>query len=124
MTFRKKSLEQFSAQAYDKTSTRDKKMAMFCWQDSMRMNHSTAFVNSIPPPSSNRPYYNILMQRQPCYIQNQPMFPSSTREAASRGFDYPPCAKPPLSLGLGSLTSPSRLDESLVYQGMKVNYTV
>lgn len=87
---------------------------MFCWQDSMRVNHQTAFMNSISPPPSNRPYYNILMQRQPCYIQNQSMYP--TPRESSRAYEYPSCAKPALSLGLGSLASTSRIDEPLVYQ--------
>ncbi|XP_028396638.1 homeobox protein BarH-like 1 [Dendronephthya gigantea] len=87
---------------------------MYCWSPSSAV-HQTAFIS---PPPSNRPFqYDLLMtQRQPCYFQNQPMFPARRTPGRSTTMEYSACAKAPINLGLGSLASQSRLDEPLVYQ--------
>ena len=78
--------------------------------------HQAAFISPTP---SNRPFqYDLLMsQRQSCYFQNQPMFSGRIPRGHAATMEYSPCAKAPLNLGLGTIASPSRLDESLVYQG-------
>ena len=88
---------------------------MYCWSPSSAV-HQTAFISPTP---SNRPFqYDLLMpQRQPCYFQNQPMFPTRRSRGHTAAMEYSAsCAKAPLNLGLGSIASPSRLDEPLVYQ--------
>lgn len=92
---------------------------MYCWSPTSALHHQTAFIS--PSPASRPFQYDLLAmpQRQACYFQNQAMFPARRTRSHSTPIEYSSsaCAKAPLSLSIGGIASPSRLEESFVYQG-------